>query len=67
MALNKKRVVKNNSPCTIGMLFSDINRTEALKSNMKTKYISGKELLIFKFCIMKEKQRHEQHHKRKKF
>lgn len=55
MVLNKKRVVKNNFFCIIGMFFSDINRIEVLKLNMKIKYILGKELLIFKFCIMKEK------------
>lgn len=49
MALNNIRIVfSKNSPCTIGRLFSNINRTKALKSNMKTENISEKELLIFK-------------------
>lgn len=66
MSPNNKRVVKN-SPCTIGRLFYNIKRAQALKPNINTNNISEKELLILKVNIVEEKQRKEKHHERKKF
>lgn len=70
MALNNERIVcvffKKNSPCILGWLFSNTNRTQTLKSSMKTKTISEQELLIFKLYIMREKNKERKDHERKK-